>query len=122
MRTQSLARAGEFFAASIFEERGIRTVYVDIDQYDLWCQTPDGRFFTVQVKSSASPQTAAPRQPRYYYTKRRSCDADLFAFVALDLHLLIVSDKMPTTKAIHHTKFTLDGMDKSIAKHFKIDV
>ena len=47
-----IGRRGEFLAAYYLETHGIRTTHVDLQHDDLWCRTPSGELFRVQVKST----------------------------------------------------------------------
>lgn len=89
---QSIGRAGEFQAATIFELHGIVSTHVDIHGVDLWVQTPSGRRVTVQVKSSMAPVQNELRRttPRYAFSRKRPQvdPADVYCFVALDLCLM----------------------------------
>lgn len=89
---QSVGRAGEFQAATIFELHGIVSTHVDIHGVDLWVETPSGRRVTVQVKAAMGPVRDEPRRRNVRYAfcrKRPNVDpADVYCFVALDLGLM----------------------------------
>jgi len=116
---ESVARAGEFFAGYILEERGIRTTHVDVSSDDLWVKTPSGRLLTLQVKASTSPQTDKRHtSPRYAFIQHSVLStANVFVFVALDLKLLLVTDSMKKTRKFPARAFTPEAMEESIAEH-----
>lgn len=118
--TESIGRAGEYFAAYIFESRGIRTVRVDVYGQDLWVHTPTNRLLTVQVKASrgASVERARARGPtyRFYKSQRAEETADLFVFVALELSCLLIEASMPKDRELSASEFTPAAMNAGLAR------
>ena len=115
--SESVGRAGEYFAGFIFELRGTRTTHVDIYGHDLWVRTKTGRMLTVQVKAASRPTLEPRSKSRYHFKNRSKVVSDVYAFVALDIPMLILFDNMPGNRAITVESFTIDTMEESIGKY-----
>jgi len=123
---QAIGRAGEFCAASIFEQHGVVTTHVDVHGVDLWCETPSGRRVTIQVKTTMGVSAVYPsdkRAPRYFFQVRgqKARAADVYCFVALDSGLLrlLSAAELPNTqaKAYATDQFTEAAMEADIKRY-----
>jgi len=112
-----VGRAGEFLVAAELEQRGIRCHRVDMQDDDLWVKSASGELLTMQVKATLEPRTERTRAARYVFT-RANGDAQIFAYVALDLRLFILRTA-PTGKTVRikPAEFTPQAMADSIASH-----
>jgi len=110
----SIGRAGEFLVAAELEQRGIRCHRVDMQDDDLWVKSASGEIFTLQVKTTYKPRPDR-RRPLYYSFTRANGDAQIFAYVAMDIRLFILRGK-PTGKTVRikPADFTRQAMDDSI--------
>ena len=110
----SIGRAGEFLVAAELEQRGIRCHRVDMEGDDLWVKSANGEIFTLQVKTTYKPRPDR-RRPLYYSFTRANGDAQIFAYVAMDIRLFILRGK-PTGKTVRikPADFTRQAMDDSI--------
>ena len=110
----NVGRAGEFLVAAELEQRGIRCHRVDMEGDDLWVKSASGDIFTLQVKTTYKPRPDRNR-PLYYSFTRANGDAQIFAYVAMDIRLFILRGK-PTgrTVRIKPADFTRQAMDDSI--------
>ena len=110
----SIGRAGEFLVAAELEQRGIRCHRADMDGDDLWVKSANGEIFTLQVKTTYKPRPDR-RRPLYYSFTRANGDAQIFAYVAMDIRLFILRGK-PTGKTVRikPADFTQQAMDESI--------
>jgi len=110
----NVGRAGEFLVAAELEQRGIRCHRVDMQDDDLWVKSASGELLTMQVKATLDPRTERYRAARYVFT-RANGDAHIFAYVALDIRLFILSDA-PSGKTVRikPADFTRQAMDDSI--------
>ena len=102
--------SGEYFVASRFEKIGIKAERVDREEDDLWCKTPDGKLFTVEVKTSLRPLFEHQRTTQYSFGIKHGkvWKSDVAVFVAFDLEkLIVVSTKdLPTRVRINPSVFT----------------
>ena len=98
----------------------MRVVRVDLSGHDLWCRTGSGRLVSVQVKTCGSARFDRDRSAlRYeFYDRGGSMRPDVFAFVALDLGLMLFAAGMGRRKNIRAVEFTEDAMRESIARFF----
>jgi hypothetical protein len=123
LSNQAIGRAGEFQAASIFEQYGVVTSHVDVYSVDLWAETPTGRRVTVQVKTTLKPHYVNNRAPRYHFALKGTAThkADVVCFVALDLGLvrLLSSAELNEAKTKCHpaTGFTEKAMSEDIKRY-----
>tara|TARA_E500000081_G_scaffold126957_1_gene134434 strand:- start:559 stop:1002 length:444 start_codon:yes stop_codon:yes gene_type:complete len=87
-----LGTSGEYLVASRFERLGIKTERVDRDEDDLWCKTPKGKLFTVEVKTSSKPLIEYQRSTQYSFGIRggKQWQSDVAVFVAFDIERIIV--------------------------------
>ena len=112
----SIGRAGEFLVAAELEQRGIRCHRVDMEGDDLWVKSASGELVTLQVKTTFRPRPDRNR-PLYYSFTRANGDAQIFAYVAMDIRLFILRGK-PTGKTVRikPADFTQQAMDDSILR------
>jgi hypothetical protein len=118
MNHESICRAGEFLVAHHLEMAGLRTVHADVVGQDLWVRTISNRMVTVQVKSTGK---AMEQDGRLYYTFHNGNQiwrADVYAFVAIDVGLVICEPTMLKRRKIQHHEFTRERMQSSIAQFF----
>lgn len=122
---QSIGRAGEFQAATIFELHGIVSTHVDIYGVDLWVETPSSRRVTVQVKSSMGPVQEEPRRrtTRYAFSRKRPQvdPADVYCFVALDLGLMRLCSGAELGRSVMKyylvPEFTQENMEADLRRY-----
>jgi len=112
----SIGRAGEFLVAAELEQRGIRCHRVDMQDDDLWVKSSSGDLLTLQVKTTYEPRPDRGRPLNYAFT-RADGDAQIFAYVAMDIRLFILRGK-PTGKTVRikPADFTQQAMDGSILR------
>ena len=112
----SIGRAGEFLVAAELEQRGIRCHRVDMQDDDLWVKSASGELVTLQVKTTFRPRPDRKR-PLYYSFTRADGDAQIFAYVAMDIRLFILRGP-PTGKTVRikPADFTQQAMDDSILR------
>ena len=112
----SIGRAGEFLVAAELEQRGIRCHRVDMQDDDLWVKSSSGDLLTLQVKTTFTPRRDRGR-PLYYSFTRADGDAQIFAYVAMDIRLFILRGP-PTGKTVRikPVDFTQQAMDDSILR------
>ncbi len=112
----SIGRAGEFLVAAELEQRGIRCHRVDMEGDDLWVKSASGELVTLQVKTTFKPRLERNRPVKYSFT-RADGDAQIFAYVAMDIRLFILRGK-PTGKTVRikPADFTQQAMDDSISR------
>jgi len=110
----NVGRAGEFLVAAELEQRGIRCHRVDMQDDDLWVKSASGELLTMQVKATIEPRKERYREARYVFT-RANGDAQIFAYVALDIRLFILCGA-PSGKTVRikPADFTRQAMDDSI--------
>ena len=110
----NVGRAGEFLVAAELEQRGIRCHRVDMQDDDLWVKSASGELLTMQVKATLERRADRGR-PLYYSFTRANGDAQIFAYVALDIRLFILRGP-PTGKTVRikPADFTRQAMDASI--------
>jgi hypothetical protein len=113
----SIGRAGEFLVAAELEQRGIRCHRVDMQDDDLWVKSASGALLTMQVKATIEPRSDRSRPVCYAFT-RANGDAQIFAYVALDIRLFILRDA-PSGKTVRikPAEFTPQAMADSIEEH-----
>ena len=110
----NVGRAGEFLVAAELEQRGIRCHRVDMKDDDLWVKSASGELLTMQVKATLETRTERYREARYVFT-RANGDAQIFAYVALNLRLFILrTAPRGKTVRIKPAEFTPQAMDASI--------
>jgi len=113
----NVGRAGEFLVAAELEQRGIRCHRVDMQDDDLWVKSASGELLTMQVKATLEPRKERYREAHYVFT-RANGDAQIFAYVALDLRLFILrTAPRGKTVRIKPAEFTPQAMADSIAAH-----
>ncbi len=112
----SIGRAGEFLVAAELEQRGIRCHRVDMQDDDLWVKSSSGELLTLQVKTTLEPRSDRSRPLNYAFT-RADGDAQIFAYVAMDVRLFILRGP-PTGKTVRikPADFTQQNMDGSILR------
>ena len=110
----NVGRAGEFLVAAELEQRGIRCHRVDMQDDDLWVKSASGELLTMQVKATLEPRKERCREAHYVFT-RANGDAQIFAYVALDIRLFILRTA-PTGKTVRikPADFTRQAMNDSI--------
>ena len=110
----NVGRAGEFLVAAELEQRGLRCHRVDMQDDDLWVKSASGKLLTMQVKATLEPRGDRGR-PLYYSFTRVNGDAQIFAYVALDLRLFILRGA-PSGKTVRikPAEFTRQAMGDSI--------
>lgn len=114
--SNDIGRAGEFLVAAELEQRGIRCHRVDLKGDDLWVKSALGKLFTLQVKTTIKARQDRGRPFIYSFT-RVSGNAQIFAYVALDLRLFILRNP-PTGKTVRIKpfEFTHQAMENSVSK------
>ena len=113
----NVGRAGEFLVAAELEQRGIRCHRVDMQDDDLWVKSASGKLLTMQVKATLEQRSDRGR-PLYYSFTRVNGDAQIFAYVALDIRLFILrTAPSGKTVRIKPAEFTPQAMADSIAAH-----
>ncbi len=122
--THPLGTSGEYLVASKFERLGIKTERVDRDEDDLWCKTPDGNFFTVEVKTSQKPSVEDKRTTQYSFGMKHGkkiWKSDVAVFVAFDIEkIIVVSTKNLSTRVrILPSVFTQSIEDKLLTQLLK---
>jgi hypothetical protein len=112
----SIGRAGEFLVAAELEQRGIRCHRVDMQDDDLWVKSSSGVLLTLQVKTTLQARPDRGRPLNYAFT-RADGDAQIFAYVAMDIRLFILRGP-PTGKTVRikPADFTQQAMDDSILR------
>ena len=112
----SIGRAGEFLVAAELEQRGIRCHRVDMQDDDLWVKSASGVLLSLQVKTTYKPRPERGRPLNYAFT-RANGDAQIFAYVAMDIRLFILRGP-PTGKTVRikPADFTQQAMDDSILR------
>ena len=118
MNHESIGRAGEFLVAHHLEMAGLRTVHADVIGQDLWVRTISNRMLTVQVKSTGRAQDQDGRLYYTFYNGNHIWRADVYAFVAIDVALVIFEPTMLKRRKIQHHEFTRERMQSSIAQFF----
>jgi len=110
----NVGRAGEVLVAAELEQRGIRCHRVDMQDDDLWVKSASGELLTMQVKATLEPRQERYREAHYMFT-RANGDAQIFAYVALDIRLFILRNA-PSGKTVRikPAEFTRQAMDDSI--------
>lgn len=100
-------RAGEYFAAHLFEAAGVEVYRVDGD-FDLILNI-DGELVRVEVKAASRQRDG--RRSYKFHCKRRNADA--YCFVALDLGLMrVFAEKEFTLRAT----FTVPAHEFTLAQ------
>lgn len=114
--SNDIGRAGEFLVAAELEQRGIRCHRVDLKGDDLWVKSALGKLLTLQVKTTIKARQDRGRPFSYSFT-RVSGNAQIFAYVALDLRLFILRNP-PTGKTVRIKpfEFTHQAMENSVSK------
>ena len=118
-------RAGEFLAAFLLEQQGLRTTHVDLPGDDLWCAHPSGHLLRVQVKTAAHPQKPKDRPTGRYNFKINIGRPYLgiFVLVVADLKLCIArtwDDIPPVTVKLRQEIFTEDAQSATIKKEIDL--
>lgn len=96
---------------------GIYCVHSDSYDDDIWIKLSDGSIRTVQIKGASKPYVRN-RRTVYHFLVRPS-SADLFAFVAMDVGLILLKpakDVTASTRRIDAHEFTNENEDKSILR------
>jgi hypothetical protein len=95
-------RRGVSWWRMLLEACGVRVVRVDLSGHDLWCRTGSGRLVSVQVKTCGVPRLDRDRPVlRYeFYDRGGSMRPDVFAFVALDVGMVLFLAGMGKRKNI----------------------
>jgi len=125
--TLHIGRSGEFFAASVLEQMGVKSSHIDITDDDLWCLSSDGEMVRVQVKSTRSiaKERRSATDPAYRFTLGRQLYSydGIYIFVALDIRVCIARrfhGKTPSTLRIRSGKFTQQNERESIEREFSL--
>jgi hypothetical protein len=96
---------------------GVYCVHSDSYDDDIWIKLSDGTIRTVQIKGATKPYVRGRRT--VYHFLVRPTSADLFAFVAMDVGLILLKptkDVTASTKRIDAHDFTQESQDASIEK------
>lgn len=118
MMQESTGRAGEYLAAFHLEMAGMRTTHVNVIGQDLWVRTSSGRIVSVQVKASVKP---VEQDGRWYYDFKQAnhtWSAEIYAFAALDLGIVIFEPTMNKRRKLRLDQVTADQMQASISRLF----
>lgn len=92
-------RAGEFLVMSRLSAIGLYCVHSDSYSDDIWVKLPDSSIFTVQVRA-----TSRKARANEYGFKVPDCNADAFAFVALDIERILFMLPADTDKKFMRVK------------------
>jgi hypothetical protein len=106
-----VGRCGENLIAYQLERAGVSCSVVDRRGSDIWCRSPGGVLFALEVKTATAPSNRGRGQLSYSF-QVRSREIEWYAFVALDVEQVIyrhVSDLKPyTTHRIDPQTFSAD--------------
>jgi hypothetical protein len=92
-----VGRCGENLIAYQLERAGVSCSVVDRRGTDIWCRSPGGVLFALEVKTATAPSNRGRGQLSYSF-QVRSREIEWYAFVALDIEQVIyrhVSDLKP---------------------------
>ena len=104
-----VGRAGEFLVMSRLSALGYYVVHSDSYSDDVWIKLPDGKLYTIQVKTTAEHKKRGPASGHKYTFTCKASGADFFALVALDKERILFKTHQQfsaKTLRIHHYKFT----------------
>ena len=104
-----VGRSGEFLVMSRLSALGYYTVHSDSYSDDVWVKLPDGKLYTIQVKTATEHKSRGARSGHKYSYTCISSNADFFALVALDKERILFKthQQFPhKTLRIHRDKFT----------------
>jgi len=125
MDCNQIGRAGEFYIAYVLERNGIECHHVNLVGTDLWCQLPNDRMFTVQVKSASAPfqrtdirRGISYRRGIYSFNLTTTKKADFTIYLALDKELFLVETAEQVGKSssrqVAPGRFTPEAQAKGI--------
>lgn len=106
---QDVGRAGEFLVMSHLSALGYYVVHSDSYSDDVWIKLPDGKLYTIQVKTVTEHKRRGPASGHKYTFTCKASDADFFALVALDRErILFVTHQQFSTQTLRlpQYKFT----------------
>jgi hypothetical protein len=106
---QDVGRSGEFLVMSRLSALGYYVVHSDSYSDDIWIKLPDGKLYTIQVKTVTDYKRRGPVSGHKYAFVCKASGADFFALVALDQERIIYAthQQFPhQTLRIHRNKFT----------------
>jgi hypothetical protein len=114
---QDIGRAGEFLVMSRLSGLGYYVVHSDSYSDDIWIKMPDGKLYTIQVKTVTEHKKRGVASGHKYTFICKSSAADFFALVALDQERIIYKTHQQfstQTLRIHHQKFTREAEHDSL--------
>lgn len=106
---QDVGRAGEFLVMSRLSALGYYVVHSDSYSDDVWIKLPDGKLYTIQVKTVTEHKKRGAASGHKYTFTCKASGADFFALVALDKERILFMTHQQfsaQTLRIHHYKFT----------------
>ena len=106
---QDVGRSGEFLVMSRLSALGYYVVHSDSYSDDVWIKLPDGKLYTIQVKTVTEHKKRGVRSGQKYTFVCKSSAADFFALVALDRERILFKTHhqfSTQTLRIHRDKFT----------------
>ena len=83
-----VGRCGENLIAYQLERAGVSCSVVDRRGTDIWCRSPGGVLFALEVKTATAPSNRGRGQLSYSF-QVRSREIEWYAFVALDVEQVI---------------------------------
>jgi hypothetical protein len=83
-----VGRCGENLIAYQLERAGVSCSVVDRRGTDIWCRSPGGVLFALEVKTATAPSNRGRGQLSYSF-QVRSREIEWYAFVALDIEQVI---------------------------------
>ena len=104
-----VGRAGEFLVMSRLSALGYYVVHSDSYSDDVWIKLPDGKLYTIQVKTTTEYRKRGAASGHKYTFTCKASGADFFALVALDKERILFKTHQQfsaKTMRIHHYKFT----------------
>ena len=112
-----IGRAAEFLVMARLQMSGIYCVHSDSYDDDIWIKLSDGSIRTVQIKGATKPYVRN-RRTVYHFLVRPS-SADLFAFVAMDVGVMLLksaSEVTVSTRRLDAHDFTKENEEQSILR------
>jgi hypothetical protein len=112
-----VGRAGEFLVMSRLSALGYYVVHSDSYSDDVWIKLPDGKLYTIQVKTVTEHKKRGVRSGQKYTFVCKSSAADFFALVALDQERIIYKTHQQfstQTLRVHREKFTREAEHDSL--------
>lgn len=116
-------RIGENLAAYYLGLAGFDASIVDRRGSDIWCQSPEGNMFSVEVKAAGKPILKRHYVTPTYYFSVQTKIADQFMLIGLDANICRIFSKEKLTSRwssntiqISTAEFTLEAMQQDFAR------